>query len=213
MSVTKSYSPLEERLNILSHALGFILSCFGFALILTNPLLNTTWLHTFSFSVFAISLMVLYAASTLYHRATNPKQRARLRVFDHAAIFISIAGTYTPFTLVALNSDLGWTIFSLVWALAFCGVIFKLFFTGRFTIISTLMYVFMGGLIVFFIEDLQASLPIEGYNWLRIGGLSFVIGAIIYAIKAIPFNHAIFHVFVLFGSISHFISVYFYILS
>ncbi len=211
MNTIKSYSPLEERINVLSHAFGFILSCFAFILVLTNPLLNTDWLHTFSFSIFTLSLITLYTASTLYHRATDPAKRARLRVFDHASIYVLIAGTYTPFTLIALDSDLGWNIFIFTWIMAISGVVFKLFFTGKFSVISTLLYVVMGVMILFFIDDLRANLASQGMQWLSLGGLSYVVGAIIYSIKAIKFNHAIFHVFVLFGSFSHFIAAYFYI--
>lgn len=211
MNNSKQYSPLEEKLNIFTHAFGLALSCIALILILTNPLLNTSLLHTFSFSVFALSLIVLYAASTFYHRATEPLKRARLRIFDHASIYILIAGTYTPFTLVALDSEFGWNIFILAWVMAISGVIFKLFFTGKFSIISTLLYVFMGGMVLFFIDDLSASLSQQGITWLSLGGLSYVLGAIIYSIKAIKFNHAIFHLFVLFGSFSHFVAVYFYI--
>jgi len=211
MSTTKTYSPLEEKINVLSHAFGFILSCFAFILALTNPLLNTHWLHTFSFSIFTLSLITLYAASTLYHRATDPAKRARLRVFDHASIYVLIAGTYTPFTLIALDSELGLNIFILVWAMAISGVVFKLFFTGKFSIVSTLLYVIMGGMILVFIDELSARLSQDGMFWLELGGLSYIVGAVIYSIKAIKFNHAIFHVFVLFGSFSHFIAAYFYI--
>jgi len=212
MSTPKSYSPLEEKLNVLSHALGLSLSCLAFILVLSNPRLNTTLLHSFSYSVFTLSLIALYAASTFYHRATNPAKRARLRVFDHAAIYILIAGTYTPFSLIALDSELGWNIFIAVWIMAIAGVVFKLFFTGKFSTLSTLLYVLMGGMIVFFIDELSANLPKQGMTWLTIGGLSYVIGAILYSIKAIKFNHAIFHVFVLLGSFSHFMAVYFYII-
>ena len=212
MSQAKQYSPLEEKININSHAFGFVLSCIAFILVLLKPQLNTSLLHTLSFSAFTISLMILYAASTSYHRAVDPIRRARLRVFDHASIYILIAGTYTPFALIALDSELGWNIFITVWVMAIAGVIFKIFFTGRFTIVSTLLYVFMGVMIVFFIEDLQQSLSPQGLFWLSLGGLSYIVGAILYSIKAIKFNHAIFHVFVLFGSFSHFISAYNYIL-
>lgn len=211
MKQVKAYSPFEEKLNIYSHGFGLLLSIIGLVFVLTNPSLNTSFLHTFSFIAFALSLIVLYAASTFYHQATNALKRARLRVFDHAAIYILIAGTYTPFSLIAIGGDIGWTIFTLAWSMAISGVIFKLFFTGKFTIISTSLYVFMGGMIVFFIDDLTANLSSEGLDWLMLGGLAYIIGAIIYSIKAIKFNHAIFHGFVLIGSFSQFVSAYFYI--
>jgi len=209
--MSKQYSLLKEKLNVLSHAFGLLLSIVALVLILNNPLLNTSVLHTFSFGIFAVSLIILYAASTFYHRATDPLKRARLRVFDHASIYVLIAGTYTPFTLIALNSDIGWKMFITTWLMAIAGVTFKLFFTGRFSIISTLIYVCMGGMVLFFYDALKATLPEQGLTWVSIGGLSYVVGAIIYSIKVIKLNHAIFHLFVLLGSFSHFISIYFYI--
>ena len=212
MNKIKTYTPLEEMINIWSHALGVFLSCIALILIILKPALNIDAFHSFSFILFALSLIILYSASTLYHRAIDPIKRARLRVFDHAAIYVLIAGSYTPFALISIGSDIGWNVFILAWLMAITGVIFKLFFTGRFTIISTLLYVFMGGMIVFFIEDLSAALSKQGMFWLKIGGVSYIIGAVIYSIKAIKLNHAIFHVFVLLGSFSHFMSIYFYVL-
>ena len=173
-----------------------------------------------SFSIFGASLMVLYGASTIYHSATDPVLRSRLRVLDHASIYVLIAGTYTPFTLVTLNQPdgwnghwtIGWTIFTVSWALAVSGIILKLFFTGRFKKTSTAMYVLMGWMIIFAIEPVIDRLPAEGLNWLVAGGIAYTVGAILYGIKAIKLNHAIFHFFVLAGSACHFIAVYFYVL-
>ncbi len=208
----KFYSPLEEKLNIYSHAVGFLLSMLALVLLVKHALNDGDIWHIFSFSIFGISLILLYAASTVYHRAEDPQLRNRLRVVDHAAIYVLIAGTYTPFTLVTLNGVVGWVIFSACWGMAIVGIILKLFFTGRYNILSTLMYVFMGWMIVFAIEPLKESLPADGLFWLVAGGLAYTLGAILYAIKKIKFNHAIFHVFVLLGSFFHFISIYFYVL-
>jgi len=208
----KYYSPLEERINIASHALGFILSIVALLLLILHASFNGSALHIISFSIFGISLMVLYAASTLYHRAQSAKLRSRLRVFDHASIYVLIAGTYTPFALITLKGDLGWIVFGVSWVLALIGVILKLFFTGRYTLVSTLMYLFMGWMIIFFISPLMDNLSSDGLIWLAAGGISYTLGAALYSIKKIPYNHAIFHVFVLLGSCAHFVSVYFYVL-
>jgi len=168
--------------------------------------------HIVSAAIFGASLIALYAASTAYHSATRAELRARLRVIDHATIYILIAGTYTPFTLITLNGAVGWIIFAFSWGMAISGIILKLFFTGRFNLLSTLMYVFMGWIIVFAVKPLIANLSTEGLFWLVAGGLSYTVGAVIYSIKKIPFNHAIFHLFVLGGSICHFVAVYFYVL-
>lgn len=205
------YSPTEERLNIWSHGLGFVASVLALILLVLRANGLGTPMHLISFVVFGISLCVLYAASTLYHSAQEPKRRFRLKVFDHAAIYVLIAGTYTPFTLITLKGSLGWTIFAIVWGCAFVGIVLKLFFTGRFNLISTIMYVLMGWIIVFAIKPLIAVFPHEGLLWMLAGGLSYTIGAILYSIERIPFNHAIFHFFVLGGSFCHFLAVYWYV--
>jgi hemolysin III len=208
----KFYSPLEERINILSHASGLLLSMVAIVLLLVRASNYGNAWHIVSVAIFGASLIALYAASTTYHSATRPELRARLRVIDHATIYILIAGTYTPFTLITLSGPVGWTIFSISWGLAVSGIVLKLFFTGRFNLVSTLMYIFMGWIIVFAVKPLVASLPAEGLYWLIAGGLSYTIGAVVYSIKKVPLNHAIFHLFVLGGSVCHFVAVYFYVL-
>lgn len=212
MDTTNHYSPLEEKTNIVSHAIGLGLSVIALLLMLLRASGSGNILHVISAGIFGISLIALYAASTFYHSAKEPKKRARLRINDHATIYILIAGTYTPFTLVTLNGWVGWTIFGISWGMAISGVILKLFFTGRYNVLSTLMYVFMGWIIVFAFKPLINSLAPDGLFWLVAGGVAYTTGAVIYSIKKIPFNHAIFHLFVLLGSFCHFVSVYFYVL-
>lgn len=206
-----SYNPKEERLNIITHLLGLILSILGiFFLIKKGFTINNLW-APISFTIFGLSMITLYLASTMYHAATNQEKRSRLKIFDHIAIYLLIAGSYTPFTLVSLENHSGWTVFFIVWGFALIGIIIKLFFTGRFKIISTLMYVLMGWMIVFSFNNLQETLPEQGINWLIAGGIAYTIGAILYSIKKIPFNHAIFHVFVLIGTFCHYISIINYV--
>jgi hemolysin III len=199
----KYYLPVEERTNIISHGIGFILSIVALVLLVAHAnMYGNTW-HIVSFSIFGASLIILYGASTFYHSTRKPELRNRLRVFDHASIYVLIAGTYTPFTLVTLNGPLGWSILGISWGMALTGIVLKLFFTGKYNLISTLMYVFMGWII---------NLPSEGFLWLFAGGMAYTIGAIIYSIKKIKFNHAIFHMFVLLGSACHFVAVFVYVL-
>ena len=212
LKAVKHYSPLEERLNISSHAIGFFLSIAALALLSTHASLNGNAWHIVSFSIFGASLVILFAASTIYHSVKNPELRARMRVVDHAAIYVLIAGTYTPFTLVTLNGVSGWVIFGASWGMAVTGIVLKLFFTGRFDLVSTLMYVFMGWIIVFDLGTLIDKLSPDGLFWLVAGGVAYTLGAILYSIKKLKFNHAIFHVFVLLGAFCHFVSVYFYVL-
>lgn len=206
------YSPTEERLNVWSHALGLILSFIATFFLVQKAAGLNDLISIFSVVVFGLSLILLYAASTFYHNAKSPKLRKRLKIFDHAAIYVLIAGTYTPFTLLVLKGDEGDLIFNIIWGMAIVGVIIKLFFTGRFKLISTLMYVFMGWVIIFAINPLVESLSSDGLFWLFLGGVVYTLGAILYSIKKIKFNHAIFHFFVLMGSFCHVYAVYNHIL-
>ena len=205
------YSPTEEKLNIWSHAFGIFLSIIALVLLIIKAVQQDNIWMMISFPIFGVSLILLYLASTLYHASKEPQKRFKLKVFDHAAIYVLIAGSYTPFTLVSLNGETGWLIFSIVWVMAFTGIILKLFFTGRFKVVSTAMYVLMGWLIVFYFQDLTASLHEKGVFYLILGGVLYTIGAILYSIKKIKFNHAIFHFFVLAGSFCHFLSIYLYV--
>ena len=209
--ITQQYSNLEEKLNVWSHAFGIFLSIIALVLLMTKAIEKGNIWMMISFPIFGISLILLYLASTLYHSAKDPSKRFKLKIFDHAAIYVLIAGSYTPFTLVSLNGETGWFIFSIVWILAFTGIILKLFFTGRFKVLSTAMYVLMGWLIIFYFKELTANLHSDGVIYLILGGVFYTIGAVLYSIKKIKFNHAIFHVFVLGGSFCHFLSVYLYI--
>lgn len=212
MEGIKYYSPIEEKINILSHAAGFVLSLAALVLLVMRATRYGDVWDVVSAGIFGASLIILYAASTVYHSAKKPELRKRLRIIDHASIYVLIAGTYTPFTLITLNGSIGWVIFGTAWGLALTGIILKLFFTGKYNLISTLMYVFMGWVIIFAIKPLINNLPLDGLLWLFAGGMAYTTGAVLYSIKKIKFNHAIFHMFVLIGSFSHFMAVFFYVL-
>ena len=207
----KIYSSEEESINVISHAIGFSLSIVALILLVKHAILHGDLRHIVSFSIFGVSLIMLYATSTIYHSAKKPEFKKRMRILDHASIYVLIAGTYTPFTLVTLSGRLGWVIFGTSWGLALTGIILKLFFTGKYNLILTLMYVFMGWIIVFAIKPLINNLPLEGFLWVLAGGISYTMGAIFYGIKKIKFNHALFHLLVLAGSFCHVVAVYFYV--
>ncbi len=208
----KFYSELEERINIISHILGGVLSIAMLALLATfSGIWGNVW-HIVSFSIFGASLITLFTASSVYHASKNPKVRRRLRIFDHAAIYVLIAGTYTPYTLVTLHGPMGWTMFGILWGIAIVGIILKIFYTGRFKILSTSIYVVMGWMIIIAIKPLTAKLDPLGLFWLATSGACYTIGAIIYSIKKIKLNHAIFHLFVLLGAICSFVAIFFYVL-
>ncbi len=206
------YPPFEEKLNVISHGFGFVMSILGLFLLIYKAMGKGDLLHLISYIVFGTSLIMLYAASTFYHSAKKPLLRYRLNILDHASIYILIAGTYTPFALVILNGVVGWTIFAVVWTMALTGVILKLFYTGKYNLLSTAMYVIMGWIIVFALKPLINNLDLPGLIWLFAGGISYTLGAVFFIIDRIKLNHAIFHVFVLLGSFCHFISIYFYVL-
>ncbi len=202
------YSATEEKLNIWSHALGFILALVATPFLIAKASSEGSIWHVVSFSIFGVSMMLLYAASTLYHSATKPVLRHRLRIFDHAAIYVLIAGTYTPFTLVTLNGTIGWVLFGITWGFALAGIILKLFFTGSFDKLSTVLYVAMGWLAIIAIKSLSENLDTAGLWWIFAGGMSYTLGAILYSLPSLKYNHAIFHVFVLGGTTCHFFAVY-----
>ena len=211
MSKTTFYDTKEEKINVISHFVGLLLSIASLVLLVVKAsLLGNVW-HIVSFSIYGLSLIVLYLASTLYHHSKNPIKRARLNIFDHAAIYVLIAGSYTPFTLVTLNGTVGWVLFGLTWGAALAGVIFKLFFTGKYDKLSTVMYVLMGWMAVFAMKPLYENLSPQGLFWLIMGGVFYTVGAVFYAQNKLKFNHAIFHIFVLLGSASHFVSIFFFV--
>ena len=208
----KYYSKSEERLNVISHALGLLLSIIGLILLIIKAGHLSPMALKVSYWIFGSSMIILYTASTLYHSVKERKLRYRLNILDHASIYILIAGTYTPFSLVTLRGSVGWIIFGVIWALAIAGVILKLFFTGRFQTLSTIMYVAMGWIIVFAVKPLINNLSHGGLIWLFIGGISYTLGAVIFSIDKLKYNHAIFHVFVLFGTFSHFLAIYYHVI-
>ena len=207
----KNYAPLEEKWNVYTHAFGLLLSIIGLFFLVSKAIDEGSLVRIVSFSIFGVSLIVLYTASTLFHNSKDPIKRRQLNIFDHASIYVLIAGSYTPFTLITLDGTLGWVIFGIVWGIALIGIVLKLFYTGRFEKASTIAYVLMGWIVVIVIKPILDNLSIEGFYWLLAGGVSYTIGALLYSTQKIKYNHVIFHVFVLGGSICHFIAIYYYV--
>lgn len=197
---------------MVSHGLGLALSVLALILLVIRGAQLPGFTALISFSVFGGSLILLYAASTFYHAATHPKLRYRLNILDHASIYVLIAGTYTPFALVTLEGWVGWSIFGVVWGIAITGIILKLFYTGRYQTLSTIMYVAMGWLMVLAIKPLLDNVGVTGLYWIFAGGMAYTIGALIFSLDRIKFNHALFHLLVLAGSFCHFIAIYYYVL-
>jgi hemolysin III len=208
-----TYSSGEELANAITHGIGALLSVAALVLLVTFAVLYGDAWHVTSFSIYGVTLVALYSASTLYHSLHSERAKQLLRKFDHASIFLLIAGTYTPFLLVSLRGPWGWSLFGVVWGLCLTGVVMKFFLAGRFRVISTLIYVLTGWLIVIAFKPLMEALPIGGVWLLAAGGLCYTGGAIFYLWKSLPYHHAIWHLFVLAGSICHFFSIFKYVLT
>ncbi len=205
---------LPEIINSTTHGLGVLLSIAGLVLLVVFASIRDAdaW-KIVSFSVYGASLIILYLASTLFHAFRPGKVKNFFNLFDHASIYILIAGTYTPFCLVSLRGPWGWTIFGIIWGLAIAGVIFKIFFyTNKLRIISTILYMVMGWVIIIALEPLIKNVPASGLYWLLAGGISYSFGVIFYVWKKYRYNHLIWHLFVLGGSISHFFAIFFHVL-
>ncbi|MCF6295863.1 MAG: hemolysin III family protein [Flavobacteriaceae bacterium] len=202
---------LEEQLNSISHAIGALLGIAGLVLLIVLRTNKTDW-SLFSVIVYGISIILLFTASTLYHAVRGEKLKHYFRIVDHIGIYFLIAGTYTPVLLITLEHSLGWTLFWIVWGIAAFGVILKLFFTGRFEIFSTSLYLLMGWLIVFDFSNLSEAIGSRGVLWFFAGGMFYTVGILFYAIKRIPYNHVIWHFFVLAGALCHFFMILFYVI-
>ncbi|HMF90261.1 MAG TPA: hemolysin III family protein [Candidatus Angelobacter sp.] len=197
----------DELANVFTHALGVALALAGLAVLVTLASLHGNARQIVSYSIYGASLVLLYAVSTAYHGVRVPRAKRILRTLDHAAIYLLIAGTYTPFALISLRGAWGWSLLGVIWGLAATGVVFKVFFTGRFPITSTVVYLAMGWLALVAVRQLFAHLPSTGLVLLFAGGLLYTLGILFFALDHKRFHHAIWHVFVLAGSVCHFFAV------
>ena len=201
------HSVREEFVNALTHGLGATAALVGGAVLITLAALYGDGWQLAGAIVFGICLLLLYLASTLYHAIQHPIAKARLKVVDHCAIYLLIAGTYTPFTLIGLRGPWGWGLFAAIWTLALAGVVFKLFFTGRFKLLSTGIYIAMGWLVIVAIEPLLGALDAWTISWLFAGGVFYTLGTVFYHRPSLPYSHAIWHLFVVAGSVCHYVAV------
>ncbi|TNY28244.1 hemolysin III, partial [Thermomonas haemolytica] len=193
--------------NALTHGVGAAAALAGGAVLITLVAIHGDGWQLAGAIIFGVALLLLYTASTLYHAISHPVAKGRLKVFDHCAIYLLIAGTYTPFTLVGLRGAVGWWLFGAIWALALAGVVFKLFYTGRFRRLSTLIYLAMGWLVVVAAGPLLRALDTATLGWLLAGGVAYTLGTLFYLRPRMRWSHAIWHGFVIAGSVCHYISV------
>lgn len=206
-----TYTPSEELANRLTHGAGAILSVAGlFLLVHAAAVRGEPW-RLASCTLYGTTLALFYVVSTVYHSVRDPWLRYLFRILDHCGIFLVIAGTYTPFTLVSLPAPWGWSIFLAVWTLAFAGTALKIFMTGRLRILGPVFYLAMGWLIVIAWKPLTASVPPAGIAWLLGGGAAYSFGLVFYAWTRLPYNHAVWHLFVMAGSLCHYCAVLWYV--
>lgn len=208
MIYMKTYDITKEELaNSLSHGIGVVLSIAGLTiLILFAAFYGNPW-HIVSFSIFGASLLLLYSMSTLYHSVHHPIVKKVLRFFDHSAIFLLIAGTYTPFVLVNLRGGWGWSIFGVIWACALIGIVIKSVLTGRFQKLSVAVYIVMGWLCLIALKEIVIHVPALSIVLLLLGGISYTAGVIFFAWRKLPYHHTVWHLFVLTGSLFHYFAV------
>jgi hemolysin III len=204
--------PVEEVANCVTHGVGLALSVAGLvALVLLAWTHGDAW-HVVSSAVYGASLVTLYLASTLYHGARTPRAKHFFQILDHCCIYLLIAGTYTPFTLVTLRGGWGWTLFGLVWTFALAGILFRVCFGSRYRPVAVASYVLLGWLCVIAVKPILATVPMAALLWIVAGGLAYTAGVFFFASNRIPHNHAIWHLFVLGGSICHYMAVLLYVL-
>ncbi len=212
VAVSHRYSVLEEVLNASTHGVGVLLGIVGLILMMMKAMRMDDTTIMAGAVIYGSSIILLFAASTLYHAIPHVATKRVLRVIDHSAIYLLIAGSYTPYTLFVIGDRLGAIIMAVVWSLAVAGIIFKVFFMGRFQMVSLITYLGMGWLGLLAAFQIANNLPPTGIALLVGGGLAYSLGTIFFKVKAIPFNHAIWHLFVLAGCILHFLSVYYFVL-
>ncbi|MCG7984267.1 MAG: hemolysin III family protein [Candidatus Thiodiazotropha lotti] len=205
------YTLGEEIAHAVTHGIGVLLSIAGLAILVTYAVLYGDVWHITSCSIYGATLILLYTASTLYHGIPMPRAKKLLQRFDHAAIFLLIAGTYTPFTLVNLRGSWGWTLFGLVWGFAIVGVLLELLRDVRLKWLSLSLYLGLGWLVVIAIKPLIDAVEVGGIVLLLAGGLCYSLGVIFYIWRRLAYHHAVWHLFVLAGSVLHFFSVFFYV--
>jgi hemolysin III len=205
-AITKHIT-VEELPNTLTHGFGLLCSILGFVVLLVVTLIRGGKWQIISCAIYGITLICVYAASTLYHGVSSPRWKKGFLLFDHCAIYLLIAGTYTPFLLVNLRGGWGWPLFGVIWGIAVSGVLFKLLFADRFPILSVAMYLGMGWLGIVAAKEVYVHVPSIGLVWIFAGAFAYSIGVIFYACKKIPHHHVIWHLLVMAGSGCHYIAI------
>jgi hemolysin III len=203
---------MEELANTLTHGIGLLVVLAAAPLLIVLAAMHASAWHVVGVSIYATSLVALYAASTAYHGVQHPSAKRILRALDHSAIYLLIAGTYTPFMLVNLRGGWGWTLLALVWTIALVGIMWKLIGKEHHMVLSTILYIVMGWLVIVAARPLLRTIPLGGLAWLLAGGLAYTLGVAFFSSSRFRFNHAVWHLFVLAGSACHYVAVLHYVL-
>lgn len=209
--LNQDYGQSQEIINSITHGIGAILSIVGLIMLLYISIEKEDTWRIVSFAIYGATLVFLYVSSTIYHSVTDKRKKYIFRIMDHIAIYLLIAGSYTPLTLVLLRGPLGWIIFGVVWLIALVGIFMKIFFFSKTKILSMILYIIMGWLIVVATKPIISILPTGILHLLIVGGLCYSLGIIFYITPKIPYNHTIWHIFVLAGSFTHFLGYYFFL--
>jgi len=208
---TRTFTLGEEVVHSITHGIGTGLSIAGLVILVVMGVLNGDVYQIIGFTIFGASLVLLYLASTLYHGFQEPRTKRIFKIFDHSAIYLLIAGSYTPFLLVGMRGTTGWILLVVVWLIALIGITMKVLYIDRFQVLSVFAYLLMGWLCVFAFREMMANIPIGGIIWLAAGGILYTVGVIFYALQKIPYMHAVWHFFVLGGSLCHYFAVLFFL--
>lgn len=208
---SKAYNIVNETFGAVTHGIGFFLAVAGLVLLIIKTIPENNTLKLVSYIIYGSSLIVLYLFSTLYHSLVFTRARHVFQIFDHSSIFILIAGSYTPYTLIGVGGKFGWLMFALIWLLAILGILYKIFFVGKYGKFETVLYIIMGWLVILASKPLLNTLGPTGFALLVWGGVAYTFGALLYSMRNVPFIHVIWHLFVMLGSILMYFSILLYL--
>lgn len=212
MADTHIYTRKEEIANAITHGIGALLSVAALVILIIFASLQGTVWHVVSFTIYGSTMLLLYVSSTLLHSFPAGRVKNLFEIFDHSSIYLFIAGSYTPLLLIVVKGGLGWSLFGILWGLAALGIVFKVFFVKKFLFLSTIFYIGMGWIAIFALKPIINVLPTEGILLLILGGILYTVGTVFYVWRSFPYHHAVWHVFVLAGSLAHFLMIFIYLL-
>src|SRR5699024_3916598 len=212
LMTTHTYMNCVELVHAITHGFAVLFSVASLILLIFYASLNGNPWQIVSVTIFGVTMLLMYLTSTIVHSLPHGKRKDLFQIFDHSSIYLFIAGTYTPILLVLLRETVGWTVFGIIWGIAISGIVFKIFFVKKFLFLSTIFYIIMGWLIVFIWHPLTAIMNENGILLLIIGGLFYTVGAIFYVWRSFPYHHAVWHLFVIVGSVFHFFAIFYYVI-